>query len=96
MSVSEFNNANLAEVTAFIKGRIKFIKEQINNDWAVMRWQSTLIANMTSKKQLKPIELFLLDGEIPEKEFRDPHSDKTKEVLEKMRVELIKRKACQQ
>ena len=67
MSVSEFNESNLNETLTYIYQRSLFEQKKSENDWMVMRWQSTLIVNMMSSKgkSIKPEDLFTLGNEKP-------------------------------
>ena len=84
MSVPDFYGCTLVDVIAYLKANQKRQNDEANLNWAVMRWQSCMIANMMSNTKYKPTDLFILDGEIDDKEKRDPNSEKTKEILERM------------
>jgi hypothetical protein len=66
MSLSDFYDATLGETFEYIHSRSMFEKLRLENEWKVMRWQSTLILNlMASKgKTYKPEDLFTFDDEI--------------------------------
>lgn len=65
MSVTEFYEATLGETFEYIHERSKYERERIENEWKVMRWQSTLILNIMAAKgkRYQPTELFTLDSE---------------------------------
>jgi hypothetical protein len=77
-------------VTRYISGRADAEKAKADNQWMVMRWQSTMIANMISGKRLQPRDLFTLDGESETPRI-DPNSEQAKAVFDKM-DEVYKRK----
>ena len=74
----------------YIYGRSEAEKAKSDNQWLVMRWQSTMIANMMGNKKLQPKDLFTLDGETAPAKV-DPNSEQAKEVFNKM-DEFYKRK----
>ena len=65
-------------------------KAKADNEWLVMRWQSTMIANMMGNKRLQPKDLFTLDGEIAPARI-DPNSAEAMAVFNKME-EFYKKK----
>lgn len=91
MSVPDFYECTLVDVIAYLKANQKRQNDEANLNWAVMRWQSCMIANMMSNTKYKPTDLFILDGEIDDKEKRDPNSEKTKEILERMQKVNLKK-----
>ncbi len=87
MSVSEFNQATMGETLDYISSRVEFEKSRSENDWSVMRWQSTLILNMMSGKgkRYKPDDLFTFDTEKKSQAPKiDPNSEEAKAIFKRM------------
>jgi hypothetical protein len=94
MSVSDFENANLAETLEYIGERAKAERHSAENPWKAMRWQSTLILNMMSSKgkSYKPTDLFTFDDEMDQ--VRKPvavDSPEAEAVFKKMEEKYLKR-----
>jgi len=94
MSVSEFNDANLAETLEFIHERARAEKHTAENIWKSMRWQSTLMLNMMASKgkSYKPTDLFNFDDEI--EQVRKPvaiDSAEAEAVFKKMEEKYLNR-----
>lgn len=65
MSLSDFYEASLGETFDYIIERGKYERSKAENDWKVMRWQSTLMLNMMASKgkRYEPTDLFTFDDE---------------------------------
>lgn len=67
MSVSEFDNANMAETLTWIDARAKARSQSERYIGELLRWLGSLLANVFGgKRQVKPKDLFKFpDEEIP-------------------------------
>ena len=65
MSLTDFYDATLGETFEYIHQRSSFERQKMENEWKVMRWQSTLILNMMASKGKKyqPTDLFTFEDE---------------------------------
>jgi hypothetical protein len=65
MSLTDFYDATLGETFEYIHERGNYERQKMENEWKVMRWQSTLILNMMAAKGKKyqPTDLFTFEDE---------------------------------
>ena len=85
MSLTDFYEATLGEVFEYIHSRGQYEKLKFENEWKVMRWQSTLMLNMMSSKgkTFKPEDLFTFDDEYTRPKIA-PDSPEAEAVFKKM------------
>jgi hypothetical protein len=65
MSLTDFYEATLGETFEYIYERGNYEKQKMENEWKVMRWQSTLLLNMMASKgkRYQPTDLFTFEDE---------------------------------
>ena len=86
MSLTDFYEATLGETFEYIHSRGQYEKLKFENEWKVMRWQSTLILNLMSSKgkTYKPEDLFTFDDEPGTRKMIAPDSPEAQKVFKKM------------
>ena len=86
--MTDFYDATLGETFEYIHERGNYEKQKMENEWKVMRWQSTLLLNMMAAKgkRYQPMDLFTFEDEEKAQGKRKVAIDSTEaeEVFKRM------------